>query len=320
MDVRNTRHYRAIISPLTLLLLTLTQLEVGDTIRMEHVEIPNVVAVGESAHLVCDVDLEQGDLYSVKWYKDSDEFYDWKPWRDPTSQTYHVEGVHVDRSRSKGESVVLRSVTPATAGFYRCEASGEGPSFPSVSGGGQLMVVILPKKGPNIYGGINEDIVELNCTTDASRPAAQIRWFINNVQVSDDLVLESSVERTSSGLETSMSVLELPSHNRDYFPHSGDVLVTCEAAIAVTPSERHSPWTQTSETLATLSHHQFQRRIASEEHKAGGKIFRSKATASPSLQNLVLRKEIRLYVSCGSWTTLSAWILIASLTATYSCS
>ena len=40
---------------------------------------------------------------------------------------------------------------------------------------------------------------------------------------------------------------------------------------------------------------QFQRRIASEEHKATGKVFRSKAAASPSLQNLVLRKEIRLY-------------------------
>ena len=78
----------------------------------------------------------------------------------------------------------------------------------------------------------------------------------NGWQVSDEMVLESSVERTLSGLETSMSVLELPSHNRDYFPHSGDVLITCEAAIAVTPGERHSPWTQTSEMLATLSHHQ----------------------------------------------------------------
>ena len=71
---------------------------VGHGIRLEHVEIPNVVAVGDSAHLVCDVDLEQGDLYSVKWYKDNEEFYDWKPWRDPTVQTYHVEGVHVDVS------------------------------------------------------------------------------------------------------------------------------------------------------------------------------------------------------------------------------
>ena len=79
--------------------------------------------------------------------------------------------------------MVLRSVTPATAGFYRCEASGEGPSFPSVSGGGQLMVVILPKREPNIYGEVNDDVVELNCTTDASRPAAHIRWFINNIQV-----------------------------------------------------------------------------------------------------------------------------------------
>jgi len=317
MDIRNMRLERTIMSRLTLLLLTLTRLEVGQAIRLEHVEIPDVVAVGDSAHLLCDVDLEQGDLYSVKWYKDSEEFYDWKPWRDPTSQTYHVEGVHVDRTRSKGESVYLRSVTPATAGFYRCEASGEAPSFPSVSGGGQLMVVILPKKEPNIYGGINEDTVELNCTTDASRPAAHIRWFINNVQVSDNLVLESSVERTSSGLETSMSVLEVPSHDRQYFPHSGDVSVTCEAVIAVSFNEHHSPWMPTSETLATLSHHQFQRRIASDARDPAGKVFRSRAPASKSLQNLVLRKEIRLYVSCGNWKISSTWILIVSLVSIY---
>lgn len=78
-------------------------------------------------------------------------------------------------------------MTPATAGFFRCEASGETPAFRSVLGGAALSVVILPKRKPDIFGGyaINQEdgTVELNCTTDASRPAAQIRWFINNVQV-----------------------------------------------------------------------------------------------------------------------------------------
>jgi hypothetical protein len=50
-------------------------------------------------------------------------------------------------------------MTPATAGFFRCEASGEGPAFRSVSGGAALSVVILPKKKPEIFGGyvINGD-------------------------------------------------------------------------------------------------------------------------------------------------------------------
>ena len=123
--------------------------------------------------------------------------------------------------------MVLRSVTPATAGFFRCEASGEGPAFRSVSGGAALSVVILPKKKPEIFGGyvVNEEdgAMELNCTTDASRPAAQIRWLINNVPVNPELIQESSVSRTSSGLETSFSVLELQS--KDHFPRSGKATV-----------------------------------------------------------------------------------------------
>ena len=55
------------------------------------------------------------------------------------------------------ETVVLRSVTPATAGFFRCEASGESPAFRSVSGGAALTVVILPKRKPDIFGGYLSD-------------------------------------------------------------------------------------------------------------------------------------------------------------------
>ena len=47
----------------------------ADGIRLQHVEVPSVVAVGESASLSCDVDLEQDQLYSIKWYKENEEFY-----------------------------------------------------------------------------------------------------------------------------------------------------------------------------------------------------------------------------------------------------
>ena len=222
--------------------------------------------------------------------------------------------------------MVLRSVTPATAGFFRCEASGEGPAFRSVSGGAALSVVILPKKKPEIFGGyvVNEEdgAMELNCTTDASRPAAQIRWLINNMPVNPELIQESSVSRTSSGLETSFSVLELQS--KDHFPRSGKATVkgagtntatvTCEAAIPYSSQKLSAPsmssvpyWSTLSSSSTYLSnggvhspesaqHHQFQRRIASDSQQHGERIFRSRNVASAeTLQSLTLRTEILIY-------------------------
>lgn len=89
------------------------------------------------------------------------------------------------------ETVVLRGVTPATAGFFRCEASGEGPAFRSVSGGATLSVVILPRRKPEIFGGFtgfDDETVELNCSSDGSRPAARLRWLINGVPVSSIMI------------------------------------------------------------------------------------------------------------------------------------
>ena len=205
---------------------------------------------------------------------------------------------------------MLRSVTPATAGFFRCEASGEGPAFRSVSGGAAMTVVILPKKKPDIFGGLvgggvedpgdkaTTDTIELNCTTDASRPAAFIRWFVDNVPVSAGLVLESSVSRTSSGLETSFSVLQLqPSRHNQLFPRSGPVTVTCEASI---PYSNNPHLTGPIESPVEALSNSFQRRIAapSDNLLQGGpeKVFRSKQLAtSQTLQSLTLRKDITIY-------------------------
>lgn len=57
----------------------------AQSIRLEHVEVPSVVAVGEPATLLCDVDLESDELYSIKWYKDSDEFYEVRLLAKPTN-------------------------------------------------------------------------------------------------------------------------------------------------------------------------------------------------------------------------------------------
>lgn len=119
------------------------------------------------------------------------------------------------------------------------------------------------------------------------------------------MVQETSVSRTSSGLETSFSVLELQS--RDHFPRSGPAVVTCEAAIPYSSERAASSvtyWSTLSSSTSVdtpadavasgSSHHQFQRRIASDSH--GERVFRSRNVASSeTLQALTLRTEIRIF-------------------------
>ena len=44
-------------------------------IQMKSVDVPVHTAVGSGATLGCNFDLGKDKLYSVKWYKDSSEFY-----------------------------------------------------------------------------------------------------------------------------------------------------------------------------------------------------------------------------------------------------
>ena len=44
-------------------------------IELRHVGVPSFAIQGSSAILECDYDLEGQALYSVKWYKNAQEFY-----------------------------------------------------------------------------------------------------------------------------------------------------------------------------------------------------------------------------------------------------
>ena len=44
-------------------------------IELRHVGVPSFAIQGRSAILECDYDLEGQALYSVKWYKNAQEFY-----------------------------------------------------------------------------------------------------------------------------------------------------------------------------------------------------------------------------------------------------
>ncbi|GLH00973.1 Uncharacterized protein GBIM_07217 [Gryllus bimaculatus] len=65
-------------------------------LRLLRVEIPQYKLRGESAILQCHYDLGDDVLYSVKWYKDDEEFYRFVPKSTPQLTSYRVEGVKVD--------------------------------------------------------------------------------------------------------------------------------------------------------------------------------------------------------------------------------
>jgi hypothetical protein len=60
--------------------------------------VPSIVEKGSDASLLCQYDLEDAPLYSVKWYRGSFEFYRYTPGENPASKIFHYEGFKVDVS------------------------------------------------------------------------------------------------------------------------------------------------------------------------------------------------------------------------------
>lgn len=67
-------------------------------LRNMSLTIPEVVQAGSSAPLLCDYDLESVALYSVKWYKNEEEFYRYTPKESPPSQVFILPYLKVDVS------------------------------------------------------------------------------------------------------------------------------------------------------------------------------------------------------------------------------
>ncbi|XP_046386602.1 uncharacterized protein LOC124156237 [Ischnura elegans] len=156
-------------------------------LRLTKVTIPIYRLRGEMALLECVYELEGDRLYSVKWYKDNEEFYRYVPKANPPQHSYKVEGIRVDHHLSDSVQIFLRSVTLKSSGIYKCEVSAEAPSFASVSGEGRMEVVFPPKEPPRITGGKFgyewNEWVDLNCTAGKSFPPAAVRWFVSDQPV-----------------------------------------------------------------------------------------------------------------------------------------
>ena len=78
-----------------------------DALRMMELLIPQHVVRGQMVRLECSFNLDSEILYSVKWYKDGNEFYRYVPKDKPPVLVFPLPGVTVDVSSSQYLYVAL---------------------------------------------------------------------------------------------------------------------------------------------------------------------------------------------------------------------
>lgn len=67
------------------------------TLRIEKFNVPEAISNGSHAILYCDYNLENSELYSVKFYKDYIEFYRYLPKEeDYPKQSFNLDGIYLD--------------------------------------------------------------------------------------------------------------------------------------------------------------------------------------------------------------------------------
>ncbi|XP_049536596.1 uncharacterized protein LOC125951670 [Anopheles darlingi] len=207
---------------------------VAHAIKLTGLRVPKYAILGQSVRLECPYEMEGDELYSVRWYKDGNEFYRFVPRDKPEMQVFPQRGVSVNVHNSSNNHVTLETVKLSTSGKYLCEVSAEAPDFQTVSQHGEMVVVVLPDEDPIITGGkaryqIN-DYVRVNCTSGRARPAAQLAWYINSELVDPALLRRyPTIVSFPDQLETSILGLEFRVKQKHF--RRGDMKLKCLATI-----------------------------------------------------------------------------------------
>jgi len=195
------------------LLLFCAALATARALKITRVAVPSTRRVGEPVALECDYDLEGDRLYSVKWYKGMLEFFRFTPGDQFPSKTFSLPGVLVDGENSNGRLVSLRPITLAASGVYRCEVSTDAPWFRTETRQASMLVVELPPSPPSLHGlrplYLEGEYLEVNCSSERSRPAAALTWYINGEQAESRHLRQYAPRGVDGNLETSTLGLRL---------------------------------------------------------------------------------------------------------------
>lgn len=206
---------------------------INDTRALKDVELdidPRIVQRGDHSTLRCSYDLEGSQLYTVKWYRGTHEFYRYTPSEHPSTKIFPYTGVHVDLELSNEQQVVLRKVGFNLSGNFSCEVTTEAPLFSTAVVSKDMLVVVMPDGAPALSTDKAVysigDVLRANCTSPPSRPAAILSFLLNNIKVCDRCMTRKHL--TQELFQSDLS-LELP-----LFPlhfSTGRLVLRCVAQI-----------------------------------------------------------------------------------------
>ncbi|XP_068209198.1 junctional adhesion molecule 2A-like [Palaemon carinicauda] len=151
------------------------------SIRIEKVLVPPRVQAGETVQLSCLFDLEGKKLYSLNWWRGSEQFFQFSPNSQEQILIYDSPGIEIDKDRSGGEKVVLRNVSRATSGKFKCEVLAE--SFEKDFASTSMEVIEVPDRPPSVSVTRLQwspgQVLSANCTSPDARPPPDLHWYIN---------------------------------------------------------------------------------------------------------------------------------------------
>ncbi|KAJ6217924.1 hypothetical protein RDWZM_009081, partial [Blomia tropicalis] len=198
--------------------------------------------MGKPFWLNCSYELDNQGLYSIKWYHwnpDSNvngEFYRWLPNDTPPGQMFPMKGIHLDLDRCNFGHVYFTKSDIFTDGSFRCEVSAEAPSFKTVRKEMELHVYSLPSGKPTIKGlGPDPshygpgDLINVECHSKPSRPAAKISWLINGEMINPKFVKTIPGPKQMDGLQSTRSEISFYSERSHY--RNGLLKIHCIAKI-----------------------------------------------------------------------------------------
>jgi len=196
-DMRITTSYLLVTA-----FILLGQTGLSLCLKLLELDVPTHKLVGEGVKLVCRFDMEGDTLYSVKWYRNEQEFYRFVPNDRPKLQIFPQHGIRVERSKSSRQHVFLFDLQLEASGSYRCEVSAEAPSFRTKHEEKVMVVVQEPYHNeivglmPRYYTG---DLVNVTCYSKGSSPPAELAWKVNDDQIYDSTTAELSVDSSQYG-------------------------------------------------------------------------------------------------------------------------
>ncbi|KAG9510627.1 Inactive peptidyl-prolyl cis-trans isomerase FKBP6 [Fragariocoptes setiger] len=191
---------QAVTRSITLMVIfTVLDIQQSNALSLK-VVAPELVRIGEPMWLNCSYKLTADErFWQVKWFKDNKEFYKYDHASDKP-RVIPVPGIQIWENKSHAGTVYLHKTDLSSEGEYRCEV-GADPTFEVIKKTVNVKIYVLPIKGPKIdildardtsklttsdshdmVYAIG-DTIDLKCQTAPSKPAASLRWFINDREI-----------------------------------------------------------------------------------------------------------------------------------------